>query len=71
MLFLRFLFYSMFLSMGHFKMFQPDRKAFFKTILWEGESIKNSPVLYMVWSWDTATKYYRKKLLLHSSGSSF
>lgn len=42
----------MFLSVGHLKMFKPDRKAFFKNLPWKKKIIRNTPVFYMVWRWE-------------------
>ena len=42
----------MFLSMGHFKMFKPDRKALKKKeekkVPMEEKNVRNTPVLYLV-----------------------
>lgn len=39
----------MFLSMGHFKMFKPDRKAFKKKkVPMKEKSVRNTPAHYLV-----------------------
>lgn len=39
----------MFLSVEHFKMFKPDRRAFFKKkVPWKEKSIRNASVFYMM-----------------------
>lgn len=47
----------MFLSMEHFKMFKPDRKAFKKKKkTYHGrkktKNTENTPILYSVWRWE-------------------
>lgn len=50
---LQILSYVMFLSVGHIKMFQPDRKKnFLKTYHGRKKIIRNASVLYMVWRWE-------------------
>lgn len=55
---LQILSYVMFLSVGHFKMFQSDRKAFFKNLPWKK---KRSSVTLLSFTWCGGGKYHQKQ----------
>lgn len=55
---LQILTYVMFLSVRHFEIFQPDRKAFFKNLPWKK---KTSSETLLSFTWCGGGKYHHKK----------